>query len=108
MQLNPTKISAGQLNSRRARKAFSAASVFKCGSRRSINVRAVAEPAVAPASASAADVVPLDYNQLVREGHYEAPLVQEQVRCSAKFAGVAAVVQTNVEMCTQPALCGNA
>jgi hypothetical protein len=97
MQINPTKISPGQLNSRHARKVFSAASVSKCGSRRSINVRAVAEPAVAPAAASAADVVPLDYNQLVREGHYEAPLVQEQVRGSAVFAAVASVVQSEVE-----------
>jgi hypothetical protein len=103
MQLNPTKISAGQLNSRRARIAFSAASVPKCGIRRSVNVRAVAEPAVAPAAASAADVVPLDYNQIVREGHFEAPLVQEQVCCSAEFAAVAAVVQSQVEMCMGPA-----
>lgn len=78
MLLNPTKISAWHLNGTNARKAFRAATPSKCGSRRSSSAKAVAEPAVAPAAAPAAEVASLDYNQLVREGHYEAPLVQEQ------------------------------
>ncbi|WIA23453.1 hypothetical protein OEZ85_000204 [Tetradesmus obliquus] len=78
MLLNPTKISARHLNGTNARKAFRPATPSKCGSRRISSAKAVAEPAVAPAAAPAAEVASLDYNQLVREGHYEAPLVQEQ------------------------------
>lgn len=81
MLFNPTRIRAGQLNGRYAGKAFPSVSVSKCGSRHSNNLKAVAEPAVAPVATSAADA-PLDYNQLVREGHYEAPLVHEQVRAA--------------------------
>jgi hypothetical protein len=79
MLLNPTQIRAGHLQGRNARKAFCSKSVTKCGSRRSSSLKAVAEPSVAPAAAPAANVASLDFNQIVREGHYEAPLVQEQV-----------------------------
>lgn len=59
----------------------------------------MAEPAVAPAAAPAAEVASLDYNQLVREGHYEAPLVQEQVCGCADAAAVATVCRVVWDMC---------
>lgn len=107
MLLNPTKISARHLNGTNARKAFRAATPSNCGSRRSSSAKAVAGPAVAPAAAPAAEVASLDYNQLVREGHYEAPLVQEQVCGCADAAAVASVcVQSDLgQMLAMPTAC---
>eukprot|EP00882_Tetradesmus_deserticola_P019044 GHRQ01020486.1.p1 GENE.GHRQ01020486.1~~GHRQ01020486.1.p1 ORF type:complete len:161 (+),score=17.02 GHRQ01020486.1:330-812(+) len=100
MLFNPTRITTGQLHGRHAGQSYFTLSVSKCGKSRSINVRSVAEPAVAPAAASTADVAPLDYNQLVREGHYEAPLVWEQVCLRTATAAVRFVAQSAVEMCS--------
>jgi hypothetical protein len=61
-------------------------------------VSAVAESSVASAAALAADVAHLDFNQLVREGHYEAPLVQEQVCCCSSIAAAAYTILSDMQM----------
>lgn len=76
----PTNL-AGQIKAnQQVNRVFSASTSTKCQRNRRCSVSSVAEPVL---GTPAAHVVPVDHNQLVREGHYEAPLVREQVGCEA-------------------------